>query len=116
MPAPPRTMFEKIWATHEVHREEDGASLLYVDRHFIHDGSRTPFAQLAARGLKVRRPDLTFGTPDHYVPTGSRAFQDVEGDDRKDMVASLIRNTEASGVTPTWDAAIGPPPDVTAMY
>ena len=97
--APPLTMFEKIWAAHEVHRDEDGQSLLYVDRHFIHDGSRTPYKQLADRGLAVRRPDLTFATPDHYVPTTSRNFADVDGEDRKDMVASLTRNTQASGVT-----------------
>jgi 3-isopropylmalate/(R)-2-methylmalate dehydratase large subunit len=95
----PLTLFEKIWATHEVHRDEDGQSLLYVDRHFIHDGSRTPYKQLADRGLGVRRPDLTFASPDHYVPTTSRAFADVDGEDRKDMVASLTRNTLASGVT-----------------
>lgn len=95
----PLTLFEKIWDAHEVFRDEDGMSLLYVDRHFIHDGSRTPYKQLADRGLKVRRPDLTFASPDHYVPTTSRAFEDVDGEDRKDMVASLTRNTQASGVT-----------------
>ncbi len=97
--ARPLTLFEKIWAPHEVHRDEDGQSLLYVDRHFIHDGSRTPYKQLADRGLRVRRPDLTFASPDHYVPTTSRDFLDVDGEDRKDMVASLARNTAASGVT-----------------
>ncbi|WP_207541276.1 3-isopropylmalate dehydratase large subunit [Sabulicella rubraurantiaca] len=97
--AKPLTLFEKIWSAHEIHREDDGTSLLYVDRHFIHDGSRTAYNQLAKRGLGVRRPDLTFATPDHYVPTTSRAFEDVEGEDRKDMVASLTRNTRASGVT-----------------
>ena len=97
--ARPLTLFEKIWDAHEVFRDEDGMSLLYVDRHFIHDGSRTPYKQLADRGLKVRRPDLTFASPDHYVPTTSRAFEDVDGEDRKDMVASLTRNTQASGVT-----------------
>ncbi|RVT91783.1 3-isopropylmalate dehydratase large subunit [Rhodovarius crocodyli] len=94
----PLTLFEKIWAAHEVHRDEDGQSLLYVDRHFIHEGSRTPYKQLADRGLKVRRPDLTFAVPDHYVATTSRDFADVDGEDRKDMVASLTRNAAASGV------------------
>ncbi|MDB5414201.1 MAG: 3-isopropylmalate dehydratase large subunit [Rubritepida sp.] len=97
--ARPLTLFEKIWAPHEVHRDADGQSLLYVDRHFIHDGSRTPYKLLADRGLGVRRPDLTFASPDHYVPTTSRDFADVDGEDRKDMVASLTRNTQASGVT-----------------
>ncbi|HEY4251619.1 MAG TPA: 3-isopropylmalate dehydratase large subunit [Roseomonas sp.] len=97
--ARPATLFEKIWSAHEVFRDEDGMSLLYVDRHFIHDGSRTAYGQLAARGLTVRRPELTFGSPDHYVPTTSRDFADVDGEDRKDMVASLERNAAASGVT-----------------
>jgi 3-isopropylmalate/(R)-2-methylmalate dehydratase large subunit len=95
----PLTMFEKIWSAHEILREEDGMSLLYVDRHFIHEGSRIPYATLRARGLAVRRPDLTTATPDHYVPTTSRAFADVEGEDRKDIVATLGRNAAASGVT-----------------
>jgi len=93
------TLFDKIWAAHEVHRDADGMSLLYVDRHFIHEGSRTAFAGLAARGLGVRRPDLTFAVPDHYVPSTSRRFEDVDGEDRKDMVASLARNARAAGVT-----------------
>jgi 3-isopropylmalate/(R)-2-methylmalate dehydratase large subunit len=97
--ARPLTLFEKIWVPHEVHRDEDGQSLLYVDRHFIHDGSRTAYKRLADRGLGVRRPDLTFASPDHYVPTTSRDFADVDGEDRKDMVSSLTRNTAASGVT-----------------
>jgi 3-isopropylmalate/(R)-2-methylmalate dehydratase large subunit len=97
--ARPLTLFEKIWVPHEVHGDEDGQSLLYVDRHFIHDGSRTAYKQLADRGLGVRRPDLTFASPDHYVPTTSRDFADVDGEDRKDMVSSLTRNTAASGVT-----------------
>ncbi len=94
----PLTLFDKIWTAHEVHRDEDGQSLLYVDRHFIHDGSRTAYKQLADRGLSVRRPDLTFATPDHYVATTSRNFADIDGEDRKDMVASLTRNAQASGV------------------
>ncbi|HEY4253021.1 MAG TPA: 3-isopropylmalate dehydratase large subunit [Roseomonas sp.] len=95
----PRTMFEKIWAAHEVRRDADGVSLLYVDRHYIHEGSRVPYAKLAARGIPIRRPELTFATPDHYVPSTSRDFADVDGEDRKDLVATLVRNTAASGVT-----------------
>ena len=67
----PRTLLDKIWEAHAVVTRDDGRSLLYVDRHLIHDGSRRAFEVLGERGLSVRRPDRTFGTPDHYVPTTS---------------------------------------------
>ena len=68
----PRTMFEKIWDRHRVLDREDGQTLLYVDRHLLHDGGATAFDVLRKRGLKPRAPDRTFATPDHYVPTDSR--------------------------------------------
>src|SRR3954468_15354596 len=67
----PRTLFQKIWDRHIVARRA-GNVLLYVDRHLVHDGGFHAGGQLAKRGLKVRRPQNTFGTPDHYVPTISR--------------------------------------------
>jgi 3-isopropylmalate/(R)-2-methylmalate dehydratase large subunit len=64
----PRTMFAKIWDAHEIVQLDDGVSLLHVDRHLIHDLEAGPdLARLAARGVDVRRPDLTFATPDHAV-------------------------------------------------
>ena len=69
----PQTLIDKLWAAHEVVRREDGDSLLWVDRHFVHEGSFHAFAKLAERGVKVAEPGLTFGVADHYVPTrGSR--------------------------------------------
>src|SRR5215475_4773240 len=68
-----RTLFDKVWAAHEIARREDGESLLWVDRHFVHEGSFHAFSRLAERGANVAEPDLTFGVADHYVPTrGSR--------------------------------------------
>ena len=67
-----RTLLDKIWDRHAIVQRDDGQTLLYIDRHFIHDGSRRAFEVLGERGLKVRRPDWTFGTPDHYVPTSGR--------------------------------------------
>ena len=58
-----RTMFEKIWQRHVVVDRDDGYTLLYVDRHLMHDGSAAGFAQLRTRGLKLRRPDRGFATP-----------------------------------------------------
>ncbi|MGI9500463.1 MAG: aconitase family protein, partial [Geminicoccaceae bacterium] len=68
----PLTLFDKIWLTHEVDRREDGASLLWVDRHLVHEGSHHAFRKLAERGLSVARPELTFGMVDHYAPTRDR--------------------------------------------
>jgi 3-isopropylmalate/(R)-2-methylmalate dehydratase large subunit len=94
-----RTLFEKIWSRHEVLRDDTGQSLLYIDLNLIHEGSRAPFQQLAARKIPVRRPDRTFATPDHYAPTKGRAMADVEGPERLDMVESLMRNTAEAGIT-----------------
>jgi 3-isopropylmalate/(R)-2-methylmalate dehydratase large subunit len=61
-------MIDRIWAAHEVAVMPGGVSLLYVDRHLIHDLEAGPdLARLAKSGRKVRRPDLTFATPDHAV-------------------------------------------------
>jgi 3-isopropylmalate/(R)-2-methylmalate dehydratase large subunit len=94
-----KTLFEKIWSSHEVVRDDTGQSLLYIDRNLIHEGSRNPFQVLAAKNLTVRRPDRTFATPDHYAPTTGRTLDDVDGPERRDMVASLTRNTQREGIT-----------------
>lgn len=68
----PRTLFDKVWDGHEIVTREDGATLLWVDRHFVHEGSHHAFARLAERGLPVAEPQLTFGVVDHYAPTRRR--------------------------------------------
>src|SRR5258708_31365656 len=69
----PQTRIDKLWAAHEIVRREDGQSLLWVDRHYVHEGSFHAFSRLAERGAAVAEPGLTFGVADHYVPTrGSR--------------------------------------------
>src|SRR2546425_1506255 len=62
-------MFEKIWSRHVVAEGPGGHVLLYIDRHLLHEGSTSAFARLAKHGRRVRRPDLTFATADHYVLT-----------------------------------------------
>jgi 3-isopropylmalate/(R)-2-methylmalate dehydratase large subunit len=73
MAAAPRTMLAKIWDEHEVIPESvDTPAVLYIDLHLIHEvTSPQAFAVLAARGLPVRRPDLTLATMDHSTPTRS---------------------------------------------
>src|SRR5260370_347253 len=93
----PRTLFEKIWERHKV-VERDGQTLLYIDRHYIHDGSRRAFEMLAEKGLKLRRPDRTFGTPDHYVPTSTRDLAAIADPEARAMVDSIERNAVEHGV------------------
>jgi 3-isopropylmalate/(R)-2-methylmalate dehydratase large subunit len=66
----PRTLFQKIWDAHVVAEEPGAPAILYVDRHLVHEvTSPQAFTGLRGRGLKVRRPELTFATADHSVPT-----------------------------------------------
>jgi 3-isopropylmalate/(R)-2-methylmalate dehydratase large subunit len=91
-------MLDKIWSQHSILERADGETLLYVDRHLIHDGYMPAFEFLAAKGLKPRAPHQTFGTPDHYVPTASRDLATAEPY-RRAMVEDLRKNARAAGVT-----------------
>ena len=67
----PRTLYEKIWDAHVVETRDDGTSLIYIDRHLVHEvTSPQAFEGLRAAGRRVRRPDLTIATMDHNVVTG----------------------------------------------
>jgi 3-isopropylmalate/(R)-2-methylmalate dehydratase large subunit len=88
----PQTLVDRLWAAHEIARHEDGASLLWVDRHYIHEGSFHAFTQMKARGRTVAEPDLTFGFADHYVPTrGSRANDTADPE-----IANMVRTLESN--------------------
>jgi 3-isopropylmalate/(R)-2-methylmalate dehydratase large subunit len=95
----PQTMFEKIWQRHVVVDRDDGYTLLYVDRHLMHDGSASGFALLRQRGLKMRRPDRGFATPDHWVPSNSRSTKDIPDPNHRRLVEQIKENTAESGVT-----------------
>jgi 3-isopropylmalate/(R)-2-methylmalate dehydratase large subunit len=94
----PATLFDRLWDRHVVARRTDGLSLLWIDRHFVHEGSHHAFAQIAARGGAVARPDLTFGVADHYVPTRGRGGP-VPDPSIARMVEQLGANTAAHGIT-----------------
>src|SRR5271170_3412807 len=68
-----RTLFDKVWAAHEVVAETpDTPAVLYIDLHLIHEvTSPQAFSVLKGLGLKVRRPDRTLATMDHSIPTSS---------------------------------------------
>ena len=71
----PETLFEKIWNSHVVKEKENEPSLIYIDRHLIHEvTSPQAFAGLRTNNRKVRRPDLTMATVDHNIPTTDRSL------------------------------------------
>jgi 3-isopropylmalate/(R)-2-methylmalate dehydratase large subunit len=73
MASRPRTLYEKIWDTHVVEERPDGTSLVFIDRHLVHEvTSPQAFEALRLAGRTVRRPDLTLAVPDHNVPTTAR--------------------------------------------
>jgi len=93
-----KTLFEKIWDSHIV-VDEDGRSLLYVDRHLIHEvTSPQAFDGLRLNARKVRRPDLTFATMDHNVPTSDRSLPILD-QTSSIQIKTLERNCKEFGIT-----------------
>ena len=93
-----RTMFDKIWQRHVVVDRPDGYTLLYVDRHLMHDGSSPAYARLKKRGMGLRRPDRAAATPDHYVKTDHRS-KDVPDPDHRRLLNDITTNCNEAGVT-----------------
>jgi 3-isopropylmalate/(R)-2-methylmalate dehydratase large subunit len=74
-----KTLFEKVWDDHIVHQEEGKPAILYIDRHLVHEvTSPQAFEGLRLAGRKVRRPEATFATMDHNVPTTDRSLPIVD--------------------------------------
>ncbi|MBI3278404.1 MAG: 3-isopropylmalate dehydratase large subunit [Acidobacteria bacterium] len=88
----PRTIIEKIWDSHVVVERPGAPTLIYIDLHLVHEvTSPQAFAGLRARGLKVRRPDLTVATTDHSVPTTPRSLPIVD-----QVAAAQVAQLEAN--------------------
>ena len=88
----PQTLYDKIWNEHLVHQQDDGTSLLYIDRHLIHEvTSPQAFEGLRILKRKVRQPNLTLAVADHNVPTTGRSkgIDDIES---KIQIETLERN------------------------
>jgi 3-isopropylmalate/(R)-2-methylmalate dehydratase large subunit len=95
---PPQTLYEKIWNAHLVREVPEQPSLIYIDRHLIHEGtSPQAFAGLKSSGRKVRRPDLTFAVMDHSVSTKDRTLPILDADAAGQFDA-LSRNCRETGV------------------
>ncbi|GIO24807.1 3-isopropylmalate dehydratase large subunit [Oceanobacillus sp. J11TS1] len=91
------TVFEKIWNKHVVKEEEGKPALLYIDQHLIHEvTSPQAFEGLRLNGRKVRRPDLTFATMDHNVPTINR--ENIKDEISKKQMEALKKNCADFGV------------------
>jgi 3-isopropylmalate/(R)-2-methylmalate dehydratase large subunit len=97
-PGGPSTLFDKIWRSHVVLEREDGQSLLYVDSHFLQDGSAPAFEMLRQRGLRPRVPERAFATPDHYVPTLGRDLRTIADPEKRAMADALRADAAAAGI------------------
>ena len=96
---PAKTIYEKVWDRHVVREMTDGLAVLYIDAHLIHEvTSPQAFEGLRAAGRKLRRPDLTFATMDHNVPTTDRSLPMTDEIARL-QVDMLVRNCEEFGVS-----------------
>jgi 3-isopropylmalate/(R)-2-methylmalate dehydratase large subunit len=93
-----KTLFEKVWDEHVVTNLPDGSTLLYIDRHLVHEvTSPQAFEGLRLNRRKVRRPDLTFATMDHNIPTVDR--HNITDAISKIQVETLEKNCQEFGIT-----------------
>lgn len=94
-----KTLFDKIWDAHVVNNIEGGPSQLYIDRHYCHEvTSPQAFEGLRTRGLKVFRPEKTFCSPDHNIPTLNQD-KPIADPVSRNQVETLTRNASEFGVT-----------------
>jgi len=94
----PQTLYDKIWNEHLVHKQEDGTSLLFVDRHLIHEvTSPQAFEGLRNSNRKVRQPKLTLAVADHNVPTTDRS-KGIDDKDSKIQIDTLEKNCKEFGI------------------
>jgi 3-isopropylmalate/(R)-2-methylmalate dehydratase large subunit len=95
----PKTMFDKIWDAHIVRETAGERTILYIDRHLVHEvTSPQAFEGLRLTGRKVRRPDATFAVLDHNVPTVNRGLPIREPNSAL-QVATMERNAAEFGIT-----------------
>jgi 3-isopropylmalate/(R)-2-methylmalate dehydratase large subunit len=98
----PKTLFEKVWDAHVVAQDEGAPAVLYIDAHLIHEvTSPQAFSMLRERGLPARRPDRTFATMDHAIPTRNTDIT-LWPADAATQVRTLRENCADFGIT-LWD-------------
>jgi 3-isopropylmalate/(R)-2-methylmalate dehydratase large subunit len=95
----PKTLYDKIWDAHLVHEEPDGTSLLYIDRHLVHEvTSPQAFEGLRLAGRQVRCPEKTVAVPDHNVPTSLDRASRIEDEMSRIQVEALRQNARDFGI------------------
>ena len=98
----PKTLYDKIWGEHLIYKQDDGTSLIYVDRHLIHEvTSPQAFEGLRLNKRKVRKPNLALAVADHNVPTTDRS-KGIDDQESKIQVDTLRENCKEFGV-PLFD-------------
>ncbi len=94
-----KTLFDKIWDAHVVNNIDGGPSQLYIDRHYCHEvTSPQAFDGLRKRGLKVFRPERTYCSPDHNIPTLNQD-KPIADPVSRNQVETLTRNANEFGLT-----------------
>ena len=97
----PKTLFDKVWDNHMVGILDSGQSILYIDRHLVHEvTSPQAFEGLKLKNRNVRRPDLTLGVADHNVPTTARSLgiNSIKDKIARIQVETLERNLYANNI------------------
>jgi len=95
----PKTLYDKIWDAHLVDATDDGTSLLYIDRHLVHEvTSPQAFEGLRMAGRGVHAPDKTIAVPDHNVPTTPDREKGIENEESRIQVEALDKNAREFGV------------------
>src|SRR5213078_5226255 len=97
----PKTMFEKIWDAHVVRDVPEESTILYIDRHLVHEAtSPQAFAGLRMAGLQVRRPDATVAVLDHNIPTvPGRRILDIVDQESVLCINTMAENARDFGIT-----------------
>jgi 3-isopropylmalate/(R)-2-methylmalate dehydratase large subunit len=94
----PRTLYDKIWDDHVIETKAEGSSLLYIDRHLVHEvTSPQAFEGLRMSGRKVRAPEKTLGVVDHNIQTTDRSHGIADPESRL-QVAQLAENAREFGI------------------
>jgi len=91
------TLFDKIWNSHLIDQDDDGNSLIYIDRILVHDLTFHAFNHMRKAGRKIRRPETMFSFADHFVPTRNRTPATIDPD-MGTMVQLLKKNSQEFGI------------------
>lgn len=95
----PQTLYDKIWNSHVVRRQDDGTCLLYIDRHLLHEvTSPQAFEGLRVAGRKVRHPERALAVADHNVPTTSDRAKGITNEESRIAVETLEQNVREFGI------------------